>query len=193
LPSWLGSPEAGAAIGLIIGVWVALRFFAGHRTFGAIAWRGLIAIVTAGVISYAVITLGNAGFSQLGLNATVPTVDFEIRMPAEAHARLSSNDVQVELHTDKNQLIAKLDEIDDAEGRLMLRGSVPLVFRTTRRTIILSLPGEPIRSFRLLLQANPPPTTDFGPWQQVDYLDQQGQQSRRIDVTEDYSIRYRVR
>ncbi len=193
MPAWGGAAELGAGLGLLIGVWAALRFIAGHRSFGAIAWRGLFAVVAAGVVSYGALKLGAAAFSELGLNATVPTVEFEIRLPVATSLPASHNDIQVELHTDKNQIIATLRDITTIDGRAVMLGTAPLVFRTTQRTVILSLPGETVRIFRLLLQASPAPTAEFGPWQQVDYLDQQGQQARRTDVTEDYSIRYRVR
>jgi hypothetical protein len=193
LAAYGGVAELGALAGLILGVWIALRFFAGHRSFGALAWRGLLAILVAGVISYGVIRLGNTAFSELGLNASVPTVEFEIRFPAAAQPPANRGDAQVELHTDVNQMIATVSDLSEHDGRLTLRGTAPLVFRTSQRRVILSLPGDPIRSFRLRLQANPSATADFGPWQQVDYLDQAGMEARRTDVTDDYSIRYRVR
>jgi hypothetical protein len=37
------------------------------------------------------------------------------------------------------------------------------------------------------------PSADYGPWQQVDFIEDARRETRRAEVTADYAIRYRVR
>ena len=53
--------------------------------------------------------------------------------------------------------------------------------------------GEPDRLFVLKLAANPPASSDFGPWQRIDYVDDQpGQTPRNAGDGDNYDLRYRV-
>ncbi len=42
--------------------------------------------------------------------------------------------------------------------RPLLRGAVPLTFRTPERLLVMTLPGEPVRVFRIRLPAGPKPS-----------------------------------
>jgi hypothetical protein len=78
-------------------------------------------------------------------------------------------------------------------GRPVIPGAVDLYFRTTSRILVLRLPGEPDRLFVLKLADNPGAQAEFGPWQRVDYIDDQPQQAaRKGGEGDDYEIRYRV-
>lgn len=187
----IGVSEIGAGIGLVIGIIAALRLYGGYRTAGGIFGRGiLVAAVASGGI-FAVAEAGGALLDTMGLNPLPPVVEFEIRFPPGATVPATRDEILVELHTDRNQVITKLTDIERIGDRLVLRGSAPLVFRTTQRTIVMSLPGAPARVFRLRLAARPSATPEYGPWQQVDFLEE-AQRMRRSDVTADYAIRYRV-
>jgi hypothetical protein len=183
--------EICAAIGLIVASLLAVRFYGGYRTGPGIFARGLLAIVVSSALIFGVAEAGGALLDTLGVNPLAPVVEFEIRFPSGSTVPSARDDLLVELHTDRNQIIAKLNGMERAGDRPVLRGSAPLVFRTSQRTIVMTLPGEPVRVFRLRLPARPPSTVEFGPWQQVDFLEE-AQRMRRSDVTADYSIRYRV-
>ena len=42
-----------------------------------------------------------------------------------------------------------------ADGRPLIKGQVDLYFRTSRRLLVMRIPGEPDRLFTLRLAANP--------------------------------------
>jgi hypothetical protein len=183
----------GAGLGLVAGTWLALRFQGGHRSMRAIAWRGLVSITAGGLIVGATLWLTSAMFDRLGMNARELTVDFDIRLPATTKLPENTSDIQIELHTDQNQAIAKLVSVERDGAQTILRGNVPILFRTPQRTIILSLPGETARIFKLLLSANPPANAEFSPWQAIDPRDQPVQTVRTTPASADYAIRYRAR
>ncbi|MGZ3411495.1 MAG: hypothetical protein ACXWJW_06140 [Xanthobacteraceae bacterium] len=207
LPSWLiisdvriagqvltiGVREACALIGVVIGVLLSLRLYGGYRGKGSLIVHGtLVTILTVGLI-YGASAGGDALFEALGVNPLAPVVEFEIRLPPGSKLPTAQDDVQVELHTDRNEIIATLNAIAQVGDRPMLTGYAPLVFRTPQRTIVMSLVGQPVQVFRLRLPARPSPSAEFGPWQQVDFLGEAMKEVRRADVTADYAIRYRVR
>ena len=79
-------------------------------------------------------------------------------------------DGQVELVTDRNQKLARMQAAlaSDTSGRTVMRGSVTLDYRTTDRVVVLNLPGQPQRLFKLRLAANPGHSDQFGPWHLAD-------------------------
>jgi hypothetical protein len=106
--------------------------------------------------------LRHAAFAYLGINPANPAVEFEIRLPKTA-ATLA--ETQVELHTDRNQTLATIEDglWSDGDGRSVLKGSVALEFRTTDRVMILNLPGPAQYQFKLRLAASPSRSDQFGP------------------------------
>ena len=106
---------------------------------------------------------------------------------------ISAGTTQIELHTDKNQTLAKLQKrlASTEDGRTVLRGSVPLDFRTTDRVVVLNLPGQPQRLFKLRLAANPGHSDQFGPWHLVDRVASPGSEPAR-ELNDAFAIRYRV-
>jgi hypothetical protein len=177
-----------AGFGLIAGTLLALTIYGSHRSKRAFVACALVAILA----SVALISGAREAGSALGVTPFAPVVEFEIRLPAGSAMPAARNDIQLELHTDRNQLIAALGDISREGDRPIVRGSAPLVFRTTQRMIVMSVPGEPVRLFRLRMPAQPLASIDFGPWQQVDFLEDGRKPARRADVTTDYAIRYRV-
>jgi hypothetical protein len=104
-------------------------------------------------------------------------------------------DSQVELHTDQNQTLAEvqgaLSSADD--GRSVLRGSVPLDFRTRDRVMILDLPGQAQIEFKLRLAANPSHSDEFGPWHLADRISSpKTGEAIRAEAHDAFAIRYRV-
>lgn len=153
--------------------------------------RGLGIVAIAGGLAASAFTLRAAALTHLGLIARPPAVEFEIRMPPAVAKGDLKRDAQVELLTDLNQTLAQLDGDLGAteDGRPVLRGSVPLKFRTADRTVVLSLPGQAQRAFRLRLPPNPSPSNDFGPWHMVDRV---APDTARGVPDDSFAIRYRV-
>ncbi len=182
-------PETiGAVIGVLIPAGLALRFYGGYRTVPALAWRSLVVVTAVAAFGTATLRVGAVVFDQFGMNAGAPSVAFEIRLPAGLEP--SRADVQIELQTDRNQMIASPIEIARESDHALLRGAVPILFRTTQRMIVLSLPGEPVRVFKLRLSESPSRHGDFGPWQEAELAAAAAQRPRRD--AGDVAIRYRV-
>lgn len=187
---WASS--AGAIAGFVLAVVGALVVKGGYRSVRDIATRG--AAVTA--IMIAVLAAGahlrSGAFQHLGVRAAPPSVEFEIRLPPTTAPLAVQREAQVELHTDRNQTIARLNEqvFATADGRIILRGTVPLTYQTADRLVVLNLPGDAQRLFKLRLPANPSKSEAFGPWHLVDKIAVSPlHDTRPNDI---YAIRYRV-
>jgi hypothetical protein len=58
---------------------------------------------------------------------------------------------------------------------------------------VLKLPGHPTRIFKLNLASNPKASPEYGPWQPLDFVDDDPNgQARKARPDEGYEIRYRV-
>jgi len=110
--------------------------------------------------------LTTSGTRRWPISASIrqnPAVEFEIRLPRAALTAVA--DTQIELRTDRNQKLAKVQDAlaSTADGRSVLKGSVSLDYRTTERMVVLNLPGPTQRQFKLRLPASPSPSAQFGP------------------------------
>jgi hypothetical protein len=84
--------------------------------------------------------------------------------------------------------------VSDDDGRSVLRGSVALDFRTTDRVVILNLPGQVQRLFKLRLAASPSHSDQFGPWHLADRVaSPKRDEPARSEADDAFAIRYRVR
>jgi len=178
-------------IGLVIGVWLVLRYWGGHRGFVALAGRGLLVITAiAALVAAGVVIRLNTLEQFQGLE---PRLEFEIRLPAGNPAP-DKRAVDIELHTDKNSSDGLLyDEwLRHDAGRAVLHGQVPLYFRTSQRILVLKLKGEPDRLFLLKLWASPSYTKTLGAWQKLDFVAAAGEQPRPPKPGDDFELRYRV-
>jgi hypothetical protein len=135
--------------------------------------------------------LRHAAQAFLGINPAKPAVEFEIRLPKAAVSAVS--ETQVELVTDRNQKLARMQAAlaSDTNGRTVIRGSVTLDYRTTDRVMVLHLPDQPQRLFKLRLPANPGHSDQFGPWHLVDRLASPAGALQR-ELNDAFAIRYRV-
>ena len=135
-----------------------------------------------------------AALAYLGINPARPAIEFEIRLPKAALSAIS--DTQIELRTDRNQTLAKLGEaLELSDGRGVLRGSVALKYRTTDRVVVLNLPGQPQREFKLRLTASPSHSDQFSPWHLADRVNDSITVSNGATIlgpNDDFAIRYRV-
>jgi hypothetical protein len=90
----------------------------------------------------------HAALTYLGLDPSKPAVQFEIRLSKGALVEVC--DTQIELHTDRNQRLAKIEStVDLADGRSVLKGGArpphhrSPAGRQTRAQIRLRLPADP--------------------------------------------------
>ena len=94
----------------------------------------------------------------------------------------------------RHQTLAKVGALSsDAAGRSVLRGSVPLEYRTTNRVVVLNLPGQAQCQFKLRLAASPGRSGEFGPWHLADRVAVPGKgEETRAEQNDAFAIRYRV-
>lgn len=189
----LMSGLAGAATAVAVAIALSLVLRSGYRSSRDLVRHGVGMIAVLVLLAFAVSDARHAALNYLGILASNTAVEFEIRLPDAVAARVDTAATQIELHTDRNQTLASLREgpTFTSTGESILRGSVPLVFRTANRTVILNLPGQGQRLFRLRLAPSPSQSAEFGPWHLVDEVAASAAAAPRRpnDV---YAIRYRV-
>jgi hypothetical protein len=196
--SWTGlltSGLAGAAAAGAVAIILTLYFRGRYRSSRDIAGHAAAVIAAAGLLAFAAYDMRHAAFDYLGINSAKSAVEFEIRLPDAAALAVAAGTPQIELHTDKNQTLAKVREglASTEDGRTVLRGSVPLDFRTTDRVVVLNLPGQPQRLFKLRLAASPSHSDQFGPWHLADRVTPTPVSgSVRAAPNDAFAIRYRV-
>jgi len=196
--SWTGlltSGLAGAAAAGAVAIVLTLYFRGQTRSPRDIARHFASAIVAIGLLAFAAYDMRHAAFDYLGINWSKPAVEFEIRLPDTAALAVMAGTPQIELHTDKNQTLAKVRDglASTGDGRTVLRGSVPLDFRTTDRVVVLNLPGQPQRLFKLRLAASPSHSDQFGPWHLADRVaPTNAVEPVRAAPSDAFAIRYRV-
>ncbi|WP_296518782.1 acriflavin resistance protein [Rhodopseudomonas sp.] len=190
--SWAGlatSALAGAAAALAVAIALTLYFRSGYRSTRDVVKHGAATVAALALLAFAASDMRHAALDYLGINPNKPAVEFEIRLPPAAALAAATGDTQIELHTDRNQTIAQLKAVGSSDaGRNILRGSVPLDFRTRDRMVILSLPGQGQHLFKLRLAANPSRSAAFGPWHLADRVEA----SPPTAPDDSYAIRYRV-
>jgi hypothetical protein len=190
----LMSGLAGVAAAMAVAIALTVYFRTGYRSARDIIRHGLAVALALGLLAFVAYDLRHAAFAYLGINPANPAVEFEIRLPKAAAALAETRvETQVELHTDRNQTLARIADglLSDGDGRSVLRGSVALEFRTTDRVIILNLPGPAQYQFKLRLAASPSHSDQFGPWHLADRVvspcDPEGN-----GPNDAFAIRYRV-
>ena len=194
--SWSGllmSGAAGIAAALAVALILIVYFRNGYRSVSDIAKHGLAAVVVLGLLAFVAHDMRDAALTYLGLNPSKPQVEFEIRLPKAAATAVA--DTQIELHTDRNQRLAQIERelAPGDDGRSVLRGWVPLDFRTTDRVVILNQRGQPLRQFKLRLAANPSRSDQFGPWHLADRVGSPDAAEPPPNPLNDaFAIRYRV-
>jgi hypothetical protein len=185
------SALAGVAAALAVAIMLTVYFRSGYRSGHDVLKHGIAAAAVLALLAFVAYDLRHAAFAYLGINPAKPAIEFEIRLPKAALT--TAADTQIELHTDRNQKLAKvLGAIasDDA-GRSVLRGAVTLDYRTTERVVVLNLPGQSPREFKLRLAASPT-HSDFGPWHLADRIASPSDKVARSQPNDSFAIRYRV-
>jgi F0F1-type ATP synthase membrane subunit c/vacuolar-type H+-ATPase subunit K len=193
---WLGmlmSGLAGIAAALAIAILLTVYWQTGPRRIRDMVRHGLGAVLALGLFAFVAYDIRHAAQAYLGIIATEPAVEFEIRMPSTAVSAVV--DAQVELRTNRNQALARVQDAlaPGGEGRSVLRGSVPLGYRTTDRVVVLSLPGHTQYQFKLRLAPSPSRSDEFGPWHLVDRVAAPNNAAAaRVEQHDAFAIRYRV-
>jgi hypothetical protein len=184
----LMSGLSGVAAALAVAIVLTVYFRTGYRSPRDVWRHGLTATVVLALLAFVVYDMRHAALAYLGINPAKPAVEFEIRLPKAALADVTGG--QVELVTDRNQKLAQMQAAlaSDHAGRSVIRGSVTLDYRTTDRVVVLNLPGQPQRLFKLRLAASPSHSDQFGPWHLAD--SPLGAPARELN--DDVAIRYRV-
>lgn len=192
---------AGVATALAVAIVLTVYFRSRYRSVRDVVRHGLAAAAVFALVAFVAYDMRHAALAYLGINPTKPAVEFEIRLPKTAVSAIG--DTQVELHTDRNQRLAQLQgqvqghaqgaPASDGDGLTVLRGSVPLDYRTSDRVVILNLPGLASCEFRLRLPASPSPSDQFGPWHLADRVASPvtGEETRS-QQHDAFAIRYRV-
>jgi hypothetical protein len=184
------------AVAIVLSVYFRIRFRSRPDIvrYGRNIFRyGIAAVLVLGLVDFVASDMRQASLAFLGINPTNPAIEFEIRLPQGTVS--SVVDTQVELHTDRNQTLARMEDrlSSDADGRSVLRGSVRLDYRTKERVVILVVPGRARCLFKLRLAASPSRSDQFGPWHIADHVAfPAGGEDNRGLQNDAFAIRYRV-
>jgi hypothetical protein len=189
----LMSGLAGVATALAVAIVLTVYFRSRYRSVRDVVRDGLAAAAVFGLVAFVISDMRHAALAYLGINPAKPAVEFEIRLPNAAVSAIA--DTQIELHTDRNQTLAQVQSAlaSDGDRLSVIRGSVPLDYRTTDRVVILNLPGRASCEFKLRLPASPSPSDQFGPWHLADRVASPttGEETRS-QQHDAFAIRYRV-
>ncbi|WP_312015942.1 acriflavin resistance protein [Bradyrhizobium sp. JYMT SZCCT0428] len=186
------SALAGVAAALAVAIMLSVYFRSGYRSPRDLFKHGLAAFVVIALFAFVVYDVRHAALAYLGINPAKPAVEFEIRLPKAALTAIA--DTQVELLTDRNQKLAKVQDALAAtsDGRNVLKGTVTLDYRTTERTVVLNLPGSAQTQFKLRLPASPTHSDKFGPWHLADGITLAKGDAVTPETHNAFAIRYRV-
>jgi hypothetical protein len=189
--AFLAIGPIGGLISMVLAAWLVIRAGSGAATFESGALR-LLAVL-AGIA--AVVAVGIWIALQMGdtyTDSLPPTLEFEIRLPVSmAQPDVSAS--RIELDTDKNVGASRIigGWTSGPYGRV-LAGEVSLDFKTSARLLVVALPDQPTRLFRLRL-ARDPASSEFTQWLRADHIDESKEAQPRAAPPDDpMELRYRV-
>jgi len=186
------SALSGVAAALAVAIVFSVYYRSGYRSPRDLVKHGIATTLMLALVAFVAYDLRHAALAYLGINPAKPAVEFEIRLPKAALTAVA--DTQIELRTDRNQKLAKLQDALAAtpDGRRLLKGTVTLDYRTTERVGVLNLPGEGQCQFRLRLPASPSHSEAFGPWHLADGIAPASGDTVTTETHDAFAIRYRV-
>jgi hypothetical protein len=186
------SALAGVAAALAVAIVLSVYLRSGYRSPRDLLKHGLAASLVVGLVAFVVYDIRHAALAYLGINPTKPAVEFEIRLPKAALTGVAHT--QVELLTNRNQRLAKVQDAlaSTSDGRSVLKGTVTLDYRTSDRVVVLNLPGQAQRQFRLRLPASPSHSDAFGPWHLAEGITPAKGDTVTSEAHDAFAIRYRV-
>ncbi|WP_246669458.1 MULTISPECIES: acriflavin resistance protein [unclassified Bradyrhizobium] len=187
------SALAGVAAALAVAILLSIYFRSGYRSRRDLIKHGLAASAVLVLVAFVISDMRHAALAYLGINPAKPAVEFEIRLPKAALSAVA--DTQVELLTDRNMKLAQVEDTlaPTADGRSILKGTMMLDYRTTARIVVLNLPGEGQRQFKLRLPASPSHSDQYGPWHLADGIVPAKGDTDTPETHDAFAIRYRVR
>ena len=189
--AFLGIGPIGGLISMVLAAWLVIRAGSGTATFESGALR-LLAVL-AGIA--AVVAVGIWIALQMGdtyTDSLPPTLAFEIRIPA-VQPEPDASAVRAQLHTDKNVGESRLTGGWETtpEGHV-IAGELSLDFKTSARLLVVALPDQPTRLFRLRL-ARDPASSEFTQWVRADHIDEpKDAQPHAAPPDDPMELRYRV-
>jgi hypothetical protein len=184
----------GGLVTMLLAIWAALRVARGRAPFAPTLARVGLVLAAIAAIAGAGIGLRLATIDTYGDEAP-PTLEFEIRVPA-AMTPADRSGVRVELHTDRSVGDGYFADpwLRPDGDREVIAGGIPLAFKTVSRLLVVSLPGQPTRLFRLRLSRDPPSTSVLSDWQSPDFVDAPGASQPTAAPPDDpVALRVRVR
>jgi hypothetical protein len=186
------SALSGVAAALAVAIVFSVYYRSGYRSPRDLVKHGIATTLVLALVAFVAYDLRHAALAYLGINPAKPAVEFEIRLPKAALTAVA--DTQIELRTNRNQKLAKLQDALAAtpDGRRLLKGTVTLDYRTTERVVVLNLPGEGQCQFRLRLPASPSHSEAFGPWHLADGIAPASGDTVTTESHDAFAIRYRV-
>src|ERR1700712_933396 len=127
------SALSGVAAALAVAIVLSIYFRSGYRSRRDLVKHGLAASAVLVLLAFVISDMRHAALAYLGINPAKPAVEFEIRLPRAALSAVA--DTQIELLTDRNQKLAKVEKAfaSTPDGRTVLKGTVTLDYRTTER------------------------------------------------------------
>jgi hypothetical protein len=185
-------PFAGL-IGLIAGVWLALRRY-NRRGLAGLAAHVAVTLLIVAALSAATAGVFWINRPYVASNALPPSLKFEIKLPkgasapalvsqAEAYARRSP----VELQTSENTMSAEIESVREEDGRFVVSGRVEMYYRTRERLLVLKQSSGDV-VFGIKLGATPEHSDQFSAWQPPSQI--VGQSLGAAEKS--YDIRYRA-
>ena len=183
----------GAIAGLLLGVWLVVRKRTG-KGFAYVALYSALVVLLCAAVGAATTGVLYLSDDVLVRNALPPQLKFELRFPTNATLPDKFEGVKIDLETDKNTMPGIWEsEAKTEDGRTIASGSVEVYFRTSQRFLVLRVPGQPDRLFKLTLASNPKSSPEYGPWQALDFVDDDPNgEIRKAKADEGYEIRYRI-
>jgi hypothetical protein len=183
----------GAIAGLLLGVWLVVRKRTG-KGFARVASYSALVVLAITAIGAATTAWFYFSDDQLAHNTLPPSLKFELRLPPKTSLPDQLAGVKIELDTDKNTMPATVvPELGRDGDHPVIVGDVDLAFRTSQRMLVLRVPDQPDQVFSLKLAGNPGASAEFGPWQPLDFIDDNPNgDMRKAGPDEGYEIGYRV-
>lgn len=184
----------GGLIAMGASVWLVLRWGKGVAPVGWMLLRAASVLAAIAALVVAIIALRLYTLDTY-TNTLPPTLEFEIRIPATLPVPDRSS-LRVEVHTDKNVGDGELAEhwSPGDDGHQVIGGRVSLTRKTWSRLLVVSIPGQPTRLFKLSLPRDPQTTPILNQWRHPDLIVVNGEETARPAPADDpLEIRFRVR
>jgi hypothetical protein len=185
----------GAVAGFVFGTWLGLRLRRQHSFIAVLghASVSVFAIIVLGAIGAGVMQFINGPIYRDGSRFAL---EFEIKLPAHAKLPARISNIGIEMQADTHRTSAQFDFTETRKDgeRTVLVGDTEIYHRAFSRTLVLFMPDEPHREFRLPLAWSPRIVEEFTPWARVDLVDEPPEHPRKAgpEVADDFEIRYRL-